>query len=130
MKKTVLTSLGILILRVGLSATMMTHGFKKAKMLFGDGDIKFPDPIGIGEVFSLTLATVAELLFAALVLIGYKTRLSSIPVAFTMFVAFFFIHIDDPWKKQELSVVYLIGFVAIALIGGGKYSIDGILKKN
>ena len=129
MKNDQLTNLGILILRMGISGTMITHGIEKAKYVFSDGEKAFPDPIGIGPLFSLILVTSAELLFAGLVLLGIKTRITAIPLVITMIVAIFFIHANDPWAAKELATVYLIGFTALILTGSGKFSVDGVMKK-
>jgi len=48
----------------------------------------------------------------------------AIPSAITMVVAAFIVHGADPLQKKELALVYLIMFLAIALLGPGKYSID------
>lgn len=109
--------IGLLVLRVGLSIAMIKeHGLGKVQKIFG-GDFTFMDPIGIGEAPSLVLATFGEFLFPLLVILGFKTRLASIPVAITMLVAYFA-------HPNELAIVYLIGFASIALTGAGKYSLD------
>lgn len=117
--------LGLLLLRVGFGLTMIIgHGYPKLMKII-NGDMKFVDPIGIGETPSLVLTTIAEFVFPILVIIGFKTRLSTIPVALTMAVAFFVFHASDSFSgSKELSLVYLIGFAAIGLVGPGKYSID------
>ena len=38
------------------------------------------------------------------------------------------IHGDDPFAKQEKAILYLAAFVAIAMLGAGKFSIDGMRK--
>ena len=110
-------------MRVGFGALMLTHGIPKLlKML--SGDFSFGDPIGIGETATLILAVLCEVLFPLLVIIGFKTRLSAIPVIITMAVAAFIVHAADPFGTKEMAILYLIGFTAIALLGAGKYSID------
>jgi putative oxidoreductase len=128
MKNNKLFDLGILILRIGASAAMMSHGIVKAKYLFSDGEKVFPDPIGIGSLFSLILVTSAELLFAGFVLLGLKIRITSIPIVIAMLVAIFFVHKSDPWAAKELATLYLIVFTSLIFTGSGKYSIDGIIK--
>ncbi len=114
---------GLLLLRIGFGGMMLTHGIPKLlKML--SGDFSFGDPIGIGEPASLVLAVLCEVLFPLLVIIGFKTRLSAIPVIITMAVAAFIVHGSDPLATKEKAILYLIGFIAIALLGAGKYSVD------
>ncbi len=114
--------LSLLLLRIGLGANMLPHGWKKLSNMI-DGDFGFTDPIGIGEPASLVLATFSEFLCSILVIIGFKTKLASIPLAFTMLVAAFITHFDDPWSKKELPVVYMTGFIVLSLMGGGKYTL-------
>jgi putative oxidoreductase len=113
---------GLLIIRISLGACMLPHGISKLNRVIA-GKFDFADPIGIGEAPSLILATFAEFVCAILVILGVKTRLASIPLAITMAVAAFITHFDDPWSKKELPVLYLAGFIALALIGSGKYAL-------
>ncbi|MCB0454952.1 MAG: DoxX family protein [Aequorivita sp.] len=123
MNNTTSYNLGLLLLRMGFGAMMLTHGIPKLlKML--SGDFSFGDPIGIGEPASLFLAVLSEVLFPLLVIIGFKTRLAAIPVIITMVVAAFVVHAADPLRTKEMAILYLIGFIAIALLGAGKYSVD------
>ena len=88
------------------------------------GNFDFGDPIGIGEVASKILAVIGEAICPLLIIIGLKTRLAAIPAIITMAVAAFVVHGADPFQKKELALLYLVGFVAIALLGPGKFSID------
>jgi putative oxidoreductase len=116
-------NLGLLLLRVGFSGMMLTHGIPKLLKLIS-GDLAFGDPIGIGEPASLVLAVLGEVVFPILIIIGFKTRLAAIPVIITMAVAAFIVHGTDPLAAKEMSLLYLFAFVAIALLGAGKYSVD------
>lgn len=120
--------LAALVLRLSMGGMMLTHGWSKLLNLIGD-DPGFADPIGLGEISSLVLAVIGEFICPILLIAGYKTRLASIPPAITMIVAAFLIHGDDPWRKQEFPLLYLGGFIAIFLLGSGKYSLDQALKK-
>lgn len=46
-----------------------------------------------------------------------------------MLVAAFIQHGDDPFGKKEMALLYLLVYVALLVLGGGKYSIDGLLSK-
>lgn len=115
--------LGLLILRVGISGLMLFHGIPKLMELL-QGNFDFGDPIGIGEVASKILAVIGEAICPLLIIIGLKTRLAAIPAIITMAVAAFVVHGADLFQKKELALLYLVGFVAIALLGPGKFSID------
>ena len=115
--------IGLLILRIGFGGMMLTHGIPKLLKMIS-GDFSFGDPFGIGEPATLVLAVLGEVLFPILVIIGFKTRLSAIPVIVTMAVAAFIVHATDPLGTKEIAILYLIGFIAIAFLGAGKYSVD------
>lgn len=117
------TPLGLLILRVGLSALMLTHGIPKLMNAL-EGNFDFPDPIGLGATVSLILTIIAEVLCPLLIIIGYKTRLATIPVIITMLVALFVVHWSDPIGVKEKAILYLVGYLAVAFMGPGKLSVD------
>ena len=116
--------LGKLILRLGLGAFMLTHGWPKLMKLFAGGEIEFGDPIGLGPTLSLILTVFAEFFCSIILIVGYKTKWAAIPLAFTMLVAAIIVHGDDPFGRQEKAWLYAVGYIAIALIGAGKYSLD------
>lgn len=116
---------GLLLLRVGVGGLMLFgHGLKKA-LRYAELSATFSDPLGIGSVHSLNLAIFAEVLCAAMVMVGLATRVAAINVAGTMAVAAFVVHGNDPWPKPELAIVYLLPFLALALTGAGRFSLDG-----
>ncbi|HEX9600592.1 MAG TPA: DoxX family protein [Mariniflexile sp.] len=121
------TDLGLLILRIGFAGMLLTHGIPKIKLLF-ENPIKFADPIGVGETTTLILALIGEVIAPILILIGFKTKLATIPSIITMFVAVFVIHASDPIDVKEKAILYLVAFLVIFLTGAGKYSIDGFKK--
>jgi len=128
-KNTLPKSVGLLLLRVGFAGAMLTHGWPKLLKLVAGGEIHFANPFGIGEPATLALTVLGEFVAPILIIIGFKTRLSAIPAAITMTVAFFHIHASDPFGDKEMAFVYLIAFTTVALLGGGKFSIDGVLSK-
>lgn len=123
MKTSPLTAIGLAFFRIAISGMMLTHGIPKLQKLLA-GDFEFGDPIGIGAAPSLFLTVIGEFLCPVLIIIGYKTRLASIPAAITMFVAAFIVHGSDPFGTKEMALLYLVAFITIALLGPGKYSID------
>lgn len=103
---------------------MLTHGWPKFYGLISTGKFNFPDPLGLGQEVSLVGAIFAEFFCAILIIIGFKTKLAAVPLAFTMFVAALIIHAEDPFGKQEFPLLYFTGFLALIFLGGGKYSLD------
>ena len=124
MKSSLEYNLALALLRIGGAGMLLTHGVPKLQRLFGEGPIEFADPIGIGATPTLFLAVLAEFLCAILVLIGFKTRWATIPVIATMFIAALIQHAGDPFGSKEKSLLFLLIFVVILLLGPGKYSID------
>ncbi|MFX0557929.1 DoxX family protein [Maribacter sp. CXY002] len=123
MKNSLLSNIGLAFFRICMSGMMITHGFGKFQNLIS-GDIKFGNPIGIGEAPSLFLAVIGEFVCPILIIIGFKTRWAAIPTAITMAVAAFIAHGADPFGKKEMALMYLVTFITIALVGPGKFSID------
>ncbi|HMQ44816.1 MAG TPA: DoxX family protein [Mariniflexile sp.] len=126
MKKNV-SDWSLLILRIGFAGMMLTHGIPKINMLF-ESPIKFADPLGLGETTTLILTIIGEVVAPVLILIGFKTKLASIPAIITMVVAAFVVHANDPIDVKEKALLYLIAFIAIFMQGAGKFSVDGYKK--
>jgi len=115
---------GLAILRVGAASLMLTHGVPKFLKLIGDSEIEFGNPIGIGPTATLILAVIGEFICPILILIGFKTRWATIPPILVMLTATFIVHAQDPFGKKEKALLFLIMFVAILLMGPGKFSVD------
>jgi len=115
--------LTLLLIRLIFSGCMLTHGIPKFLNLISERP-KFFDPIGIGEIPSLILAVIGEAIAPIFIIIGYKVRFSSLFPIVTMFIAAFVVHFDDPFKKKELALLYLTGFLIILIMGPGRYSIN------
>lgn len=141
-----LSSLGLLILRIGMGGYLATHGWGKVQMVLNGQAAMFGDPIGLGPALSLYLAAFAEFVCAILVVIGLGTRLAAIPVIVTMAVAAFVAHGSDPWTMQaaaeaffsgaskswaskEPALMFLVPFLALVFTGAGEYSLDALIAK-
>lgn len=124
------TDLAALLLRLTFGFTMLyQHGWGKFMKFFDDKPIKWADPIGLGSEISLGLATFAELFCAGALIVGLFTRLATIPLIITMAIAIFIVHLNDPFNKLEVPLMYLVAFAAILLIGPGRFSLDAMRKK-
>ncbi len=120
--------LGLLLLRLGMGGMLMTHGWSKLQKILA-GDFDFSDPIGLGPAPGLVLACAAELLFSLLVVLGVRVRWTAIPPAFAMATAALFAHAGDPFPRREKALLFLVGFVALALTGGGSYTVEALFTK-
>jgi len=118
----------LLIIRIGAATLMLTHGLPKLQMLFGGGEIQFPGIMGLSPSLSLALAVFAEVFCSILIFIGLGTRLASIPLIITMLVAVLIIHANDPFATQELGLLYLLLYIPLLILGGGKYSLDSVIR--
>lgn len=116
--------LGLLILRVGLAAMLLTHGIPKFLEFIGGNMSVVGDPIGIGGLVTTLLVILVEFIAPVLILIGLKTRMAAILVMILMSVAALVVHAGDPFGVKEKALLYLVGFTAIALMGAGKISMD------
>lgn len=118
----------LLVGRVAISLLMLAHGLPKLDMLFSGVTIEFPSVFGLSAELSLTLAVFAEVFCSMFILVGFATRLASVPLIITMLVAIFYIHGEDVFAKKELAVLYLVGYIVLFVAGSGKYSVDHFLR--
>jgi putative oxidoreductase len=125
-----LNDVGLLVFRVAISLLMLIpHGWPKLMKLLEGGEIKFFDFLGIGATFSLILAVSSEFFASILVALGIFTRIGSISLIITMFVAAFIVHADDPFSKQEKALMYLVSYLMLFITGPGKISLQTIAEE-
>ena len=118
---------GILLIRLGFGLYMFFgHGWGKL-MSFEQNYGAWADPLGMGPEISYILVVFAEALCAIAVLFGAFTRYAAIPLLITMFVAAFIVHINDPFQRMEMALLYLMIYGAIAALGPGRFSLDALL---
>lgn len=120
--------IALLALRLIGGGFMLTHGLPKLQKILA-GDFKFGDPLGIGPSLSLILTVGAEFFGALLIVFGLGTRIMSLPLMFTMLVAAFIVHSGDPFGKQEFPLLYFVIYLALFLMGSGRFSLDHVLAK-
>jgi putative oxidoreductase len=82
----------------------------------------FPLP----EVFA-RIAGASEFLGGLFLALGLLTRPAAVFVALTMAVARFVQHGSDPFGTGELALIYLVGAVALAFTGAGRFALDRIV---
>lgn len=120
----------LLMLRISIGVLMLTHGYGKFMKLFDDEPISFADPIGIGEPASFILTVFAEFFCSILLIFGTGTRLVAIPPLITMLVVLFIIHIEDPFNKMELPILFSVIYIILIITGAGKYSVDKLISES
>jgi len=119
--------LSLLLLRLGAGGLMVPHGWGKLNRLIeglNAGEVQFYNWMGIGTEASLGLAVCGELVAPVFIVLGLFTRWMSIPAAITMAVAAFGAHAGDPIGDKEHALLFLVPYLVLALMGGGKYSLD------
>lgn len=84
--------------------------------------------LGMGSSLSLGLATFAEFFCSLLLIAGLFTRLATIPLLITIFVILN-LHHWQFYGEHEMVPAFLAAFLAILLIGPGKYSLDARISK-
>ena len=121
---------GLLLLRLWLGASMFAlNGLGKVALLQAE-PVQFADPFGFGPGASLLLATMAEAGASVLLVLGLGTRWAALALSVTMATAFVFAHgmALSGEHSGELPFVYAAGFVALLLMGPGRYSVDERLR--
>lgn len=120
-----------LFLRVSSALVMLfAHGIGKW-VNFAEKAPNFTDPFGfLGSSVSLALVVGSEVFGAILLALGLFTRWASFSLFFTMAVAFFIVDASEPFDEKELAFMYGIIYLFFTFTGGGKYSLDHLLKKN
>ncbi len=123
------TDLASLILRLTFGISMLAfHGYSKL-LRWDEISLKFAEPFGIPAYWSAGLTIFAEFFCCIFIVLGLFTRFATIPIIICMAVAAFKIHAGDPWEDKEGSLGYMMAFVAVFLLGSGKYSVDAIITK-
>jgi putative oxidoreductase len=116
----------LLALRVWLGLSIfLLHGWSKVTGFNGMSD-KFLNFLGLSSQASLCLTIFAEAICSLLLVLGLFTRFAALVLAINMTVAFTMQHhgVLKGAHSGELAFVYLAGFVALFLAGGGKFSAD------
>jgi putative oxidoreductase len=151
MKGSFRTDAALLILRLSGLGLALAHGWAKienflsgesAQFVEGVARLGFPYP----TVFAWA-ATLAELVGGSLIALGLLTRVAAGFAAFTMFVAAFLRHrlaqqtlaffginpiaadVLEGWGNPERAALYLLIFLALVLMGGGRFSLDRLVRR-
>ena len=123
------TDAALLVLRLGVGALLLLHGIYKIT----HGVAWIAGPLGrVGLPAWLAYGTyVAEVLAPVLLIVGLFVRPAALVIAFDMFMAIFLARRADVTKISpmggglaiELELLFLVGALALALAGGGRFGL-------
>lgn len=127
----------MIIIRLIVGLIFITEGFLKFKLIQWLGPGRFAE-IGFNHPFFWAYFTGAfELTCGLLVLLGFWTRIASVPLLIIMIVAFITTKIPILMSKgfwtftheyrTDFSLTLLL--VLLIIYGGGRWSVDGRRKK-
>lgn len=116
---------GYLIFRLGIAFLFVFHGLQKLFGWYGGSVVPL---MSLGG-----LAGVIEVAAPPLLAVGLFTRLTALLAAGEMLAAYYLSHMPVArWPIQnrgELALLYLFAFLYMMFRGGGKYSLDRLVRK-
>ena len=119
--------LGLFILRVFAGTSLaLAHGLAKVPPS-GDftGSVVRMGLPGEMAYLSAFVEFVGGLALAA----GFMTRPAALAIALNMSAAGFVSHAADPYSRAELAFLFLAVAVMFAFVGGGRLSVDRLIRK-
>lgn len=122
-------NIGLLIIRIGISFTMLIYGI--TKLIYGIDFIKdiftlhgLPSFLGYGIY-------IGEIIAPILIIIGFRTKLAGFIFAFNCLAAILMAQLPNLLKLNEFGgwaigpiFIYMIFGVALIFTGAGKYAIS------
>lgn len=127
-----ITSMGILAmlpLRLAIGAAFVVHGYPKLTGESASQTREFMKSIGVPPA-ATTLAAILEFSGGIAIILGFLTPIAGLLIALEM-IATTILAKRRLQKKYilgyELDIAYLGGAVALALLGGGPFSLDALL---
>ncbi len=119
----------ILIIRLFVGFSMLTHGFPKLQKLIANDQIEFMNFMGLGSALTLVIVVFAEFFCSVLIILGLLSRFAVVPLMVTMLIAFFVVHGADAYADKELSLVYFFLYLSLLILGSGKFSLDYLMAR-
>lgn len=119
------------------ASLLMTRLVFGLSMAFAHGQGKVPPSEGfVGAVEGMGFPAPAFFAWAAglseyaggiLIALGLMTRVSGLFLLQTMLVAVFVMHLDDPFKKMEMGLLYATVSLMLVATGAGRFSLDRLI---
>ena len=118
----------ILFFRVAVSVQLIVvHGLKKIGIGTQMAE-KVPNPFLLPDGLNQIFAIASNLVFPLFIIVGFYTRISTIPILIVTLSGYFVVHWHDSLLENDVPFMYSVSFLLIAFAGSGKYSIDSRLK--
>ena len=143
--------IALLVLRLSGLALAFAHGWQKVTMLASgnfDNFISGVEALGFPMPAAFAwAAALAEFVGGLAIALGIATRVAAACAAFTMFVAAVLRHklllhisgwlgaasypedVVESWGNPELAASYLLIFIALVILGGGRFSLDHPMRR-
>ena len=124
-----LANTGLTLLRIFAGVALaLGHGLGKMppsdRFIESTANLGFPLP----GLFAWA-AALSEFLGGAFLALGLFTRPASFFIICTMLVAVFGAHLNDPFGRKELALMYLFVALCFLLKGANDWSVDAILRR-
>lgn len=113
--------------RMVIGFTFFTHGGQKLLGWFGGNAVT--EPLSL-----MGVAGVLEFFGGLAILLGVRTQYVAFLLSGHMAVAYWYRHVGSGglwhWENGgELAAIYSLTFLIMAAVGGGDFSVDGLLKR-
>ena len=126
------SDLPLLFMRLVLAYGFWGTGMMKWKNI--DGVAEWFGSLGIPfPTLNAYLAATTEVIGVFFLLFGLFIRIISLPLMFVMLVAIFTVHLHNGFEAGnngfEIPLYYLIMLFTLFIYGGGKISLDNVLRR-
>ena len=127
-----LSDLPLLFMRLVLAYGFWETGMMKWKNI--DGVAEWFGSLGIPfPTLNAYLAATTEIVGVFFLILGLTIRIISVPLMFVMLVAIFTVHLHNGFEAGnngfEIPLYYLIMLFTLFIYGGGKISLDNVLRR-
>jgi putative oxidoreductase len=109
----------LLVFRVLLCLQMLrVHGLKK----FGENGEVVPNPLGLPPKLNQMIADFSDVIAPVLVIFGFFTRVSIVPILAVTLTGYFVVHRRDALSVRDVPFMYNLSYLYIFLVGAGRFS--------
>lgn len=125
-----LADYGLLFPRIVFGIHLLYYSWSSVTSFDVSGDAGWLDSMGVPFPFLSAWAYLLSEFFGGISLIlGFKVRLFAIPLIGTFLVAYFMVHVSDPYQDAYPALQMLAMSFFFLFAGSGKLSLDKWLDK-